>query len=88
MESLLGCIVDAPPLGKLFGVDLDEVLSRFSEQGNEIPLVVSKIMDFLELECLKVEGIFRIPGDVGKVQELKRYFDGGTSCFAMRRERS
>ena len=58
------------PIGSVFGHKLDP-------KGN-VPLIVTDIVSYLEKTALNVEGIFRISGQVGKLQEIKQTYDAGS----------
>lgn len=60
---------------QVFGVPLDEVLKR---EGSQIPYAVSKTIEALSSEsCLKVEGIFRLSGDLTKILQVRDEMDSG-----------
>jgi hypothetical protein len=62
---------------QVFGVPLDEVLRR---EGGQIPVAVSKALEVLCNEaCLRVEGIFRMSGDLNKIMAMRDEMDSGKS---------
>eukprot|EP01027_Heterolobosea_sp_BB2_P016239 GEZU01023132.1.p1 GENE.GEZU01023132.1~~GEZU01023132.1.p1 ORF type:complete len:597 (-),score=205.12 GEZU01023132.1:12-1802(-) len=61
----------------IFGVALEELMSRPSQSGQDVPYIVSKTVAWLEENALDVEGIFRIPGSVNHINKYKELFDNG-----------
>ncbi|KAL0207143.1 hypothetical protein P9112_012854 [Eukaryota sp. TZLM1-RC] len=59
-----------PPV---FGVSLSDL----PPSELPIPSVVRTCVSFIETNCLKVQGIFRVPGVVSQILELKSRFDSG-----------
>ncbi|XP_028394082.1 protein FAM13A-like [Dendronephthya gigantea] len=61
-----------PP--KTFGVALDELLQRNSE-NSEIPYVLERITEYIVCYGMKQEGIFRVNGNAKVMEKLKSDFD-------------
>eukprot|EP01096_Ripella_sp_DP13-Kostka_P012890 TRINITY_DN5474_c0_g1_i2.p1 TRINITY_DN5474_c0_g1~~TRINITY_DN5474_c0_g1_i2.p1 ORF type:complete len:522 (+),score=188.24 TRINITY_DN5474_c0_g1_i2:231-1796(+) len=61
-----------PTGGKVFGTALIDVCER---EKTEIPQVATEVMEYLDKNGLKVEGIFRIPGNSIQIQQLQDYYD-------------
>jgi len=60
---------------RVFGVQLD-----YWEKENpdlKIPIVVELTINYLSKNGLRVEGLFRIPGSVQNIQDMKAQFDSG-----------
>jgi len=62
---------------QIFGVPLSIVLSRPDHQGESYPIVARKCIEFLDVNGLKSEGLFRVPGNAGGLKELQTLFDQG-----------
>ncbi|KAJ3444810.1 rho/rac/cdc gtpase-activating protein [Anaeramoeba flamelloides] len=63
------------PTNPIFGKPLFEALGR-GDEILQIPVIMNKAISFIEknkrIEC---EGIYRIPGSVNRIQQLKKEFD-------------
>ncbi|KAM9324123.1 rho GTPase-activating protein 4 [Gastrophryne carolinensis] len=59
---------------KLFNGDLEEFVQS---SGEAIPRVVSSCIRFINLHGLQHEGIFRVPGSQGQVNEIRSAFERG-----------
>ncbi|QLQ82075.1 hypothetical protein HG537_0G03300 [Torulaspora globosa] len=57
---------------KLFGVPLEDVCER---EGTNIPTIIVKLLEEIEIRGLDEVGLYRIPGSVGSVNALKNAFD-------------
>eukprot|EP00111_Clytia_hemisphaerica_P004629 TCONS_00013291-protein len=62
----------APSPNRTFGVTLDFLNDR---DKTEVPLIVSRICDYLKMHGLKQEGLFRVNGNMKVVERLKNAFD-------------
>lgn len=62
---------------KIFGMDVSEVMKRKNQEGFKIPKEIQAIINHLEKNGLKDEGIFRVPGEVEFVKEMKEAIDKG-----------
>lgn len=62
-----------------FGVSLGDQMTR---DQVEVPRAIVKCCDAVEKYGLDLQGIYRIPGTVTKVQELKRRLDLSECSFA------
>jgi len=62
-----------------FGVPLGDQMAR---DQVEVPKIVVKCCDAVERYGLELQGIYRIPGTMTKVQELKRRADLSECPFA------
>lgn len=62
---------------KIFGKDIGEVMKRKNQEGFKIPKEILAIVNHLENKGLKDEGIFRVPGEVTFVNEMKEAMDKG-----------
>lgn len=56
-----------------FGVEL----SRLTNDERAAPLVVEKLINYIEMHGLYTEGIYRKPGSANKIKELKQGLDTG-----------
>ncbi|XP_031704301.1 unconventional myosin-IXAa isoform X5 [Anarrhichthys ocellatus] len=54
-----------------FGVEV----SRLTNDERAVPLVVEKLINFIEMHGLYTEGIYRKPGSTNKIKELKQGLD-------------
>jgi len=61
----------------VFGVPLEEVLRLDSNQGLLVPLIVHNTVTTLQQKGLQTEGIFRVSGNMQRVEELKKLYDAG-----------
>lgn len=61
-----------------FGVSLETVMKRDSENSNEIPSMIEKMFNHLEeKEAHKIEGIFRVCGTQSSIDSLLSCIDSG-----------
>ncbi len=56
-----------------FGVEL----SRLTSDERAVPLVVEKLINYIEMHGLYTEGIYRKSGSTNKIKELKLGLDTG-----------
>lgn len=56
-----------------FGVEL----SRLTNDERAVPLVVEKLINYIEMHGLYTEGIYRKSGSTNKIKELKQGLDTG-----------
>ncbi len=56
-----------------FGVEL----SRLTNDERAVPLVVDKLINYIEMHGLYTEGIYRKSGSTNKIKELKQGLDTG-----------
>ncbi|GAM20035.1 hypothetical protein SAMD00019534_032100 [Acytostelium subglobosum LB1] len=61
-----------PSSHKVFGVPLADVPCN---EGSNVPIIVEKLAEHLELTSLSTEGLFRIPGRDVTILEFVRLFD-------------
>ena len=60
-----------------FGVEV----SRLTNDERTVPLVVEKLINYIEMHGLYTEGIYRKSGSTNKIKELKQGLDTGNySC--------
>ena len=57
-----------------FGVEV----SRLTNDERTVPLVVEKLINYIEMHGLYTEGIYRKSGSTNKIKELKLGLDTGT----------
>lgn len=57
-----------------FGVEV----SRLTSEERTVPLVVEKLINYIEMHGLYTEGIYRKSGSTNKIKELKQGLDTGT----------
>ncbi|KAJ8101998.1 hypothetical protein POJ06DRAFT_74971 [Lipomyces tetrasporus] len=62
------------PLTKVFGVPIETVCKR---ENQLIPTIVQLLLAEIEARGLEEVGIYRVPGSLANVNELKRAFDSG-----------
>lgn len=56
-----------------FGVEV----SRLTNDERAVPLVVEKLINYIEMHGLYTEGIYRKSGSANKIKELKQGLDTG-----------
>ena len=56
-----------------FGVEV----SRLTNDERTVPLVVEKLINYIEMHGLYTEGIYRKSGSTNKIKELKQGLDTG-----------
>ncbi|KAL8922197.1 MAG: hypothetical protein Q9172_003658 [Xanthocarpia lactea] len=76
---------ELPPLRPVFGVSLEELLSR---DGSAIPLVVYQCLQAVDLFGLDVEGIYRLSGSAMHISKLRAIFDNDPSQVDFRNPES
>ena len=59
-----------------FGVEV----SRLTNDERTVPLVVEKLINYIEMHGLYTEGIYRKSGSTNKIRELKQGLDIGKQC--------
>lgn len=64
-----------------FGVPLGDQMIR---DQVEVPKIVVKCCEAVERYGIELQGIYRIPGTMTKIQELKRRADLSEYCLLMR----
>lgn len=57
---------------KIFGVPIEDLCER---ENSSIPMIVTKLLNEIELRGLDEVGLYRIPGSVGSINALKNAFD-------------
>eukprot|EP01112_Ceratiomyxa_fruticulosa_P001401 TRINITY_DN1147_c0_g1_i8.p1 TRINITY_DN1147_c0_g1~~TRINITY_DN1147_c0_g1_i8.p1 ORF type:complete len:502 (+),score=93.18 TRINITY_DN1147_c0_g1_i8:195-1700(+) len=62
---------------QIFGVPLEEVMSRPENAGVTVPPIIDRSIEYLRARALNQEGLFRISGSNSLLKELKRNFDDG-----------
>lgn len=60
-----------------FGVEV----SRLTNDERTVPLVVEKLINYIEMHGLYAEGIFRKSGSANKIKELKQGLDTGNFSY-------
>lgn len=63
-----------------FGVEV----ARLTNDERTVPLVVEKLINYLEMHGLYTEGIYRKSGSTNKIKELKQGLDTGDCCMSWR----
>lgn len=53
-------------------------VSRLTHDDRSVPLVVEKLINYIEMHGLYTEGIYRKSGSANKIKELKQGLDTGT----------
>lgn len=61
--------------GNVFGVDIRTLVKSYSNQGDSVPLIVQTLTDFLRKRGMSEEGLFRIPGNQGRIDTYKAKFE-------------
>lgn len=56
-----------------FGVDI----SHLTNEEKTVPLVVEKLINYIEMHGIYTEGIYRKPGSINKIKELRLGLDNG-----------
>lgn len=68
------CVQYDPELSsKQFNVEV----SRLTHDDRSVPLVVEKLINYIEMHGLYTEGIYRKSGSANKIKELKQGLDTG-----------
>lgn len=62
-----------------FGVEV----SRLTNDERTVPLVVEKLINYIEMHGLYTEGIYRKSGSANKIKELKQGLDTGDFCHRL-----
>ncbi|XP_025053081.1 rho GTPase-activating protein 24 isoform X2 [Alligator sinensis] len=71
-------VIWAPFGGGIFGQKLEDTVQYEKRYGNRLaPMLVEQCVDFIRLQGLKEEGLFRLPGQANLVKELQDAFDCG-----------
>lgn len=73
---MCGCVhgqYDPELSSRQFGVDV----SRLTHDDRSVPLVVEKLINYIEMHGLYTEGIYRKSGSANKIKELKQGLDTG-----------
>lgn len=60
-----------------FGVEV----SRLTNDEKTVPLVVEKLINYIEMHGLYAEGIYRKSGSTNKIKELKQGLDTGNFSY-------
>jgi len=60
----------------VFGVSLKVLLQR-ENRGNSIPIIVEKLMNFIETKAINLEGIFRVSSSKNQLEKLQHQIDEG-----------
>lgn len=61
-----------------FGVEV----ARLTSDERTVPLVVEKLINYIEMHGLYTEGIYRKSGSTNKIKELKQGLDTGDCCMS------
>lgn len=64
---------DPEQSSRQFGVEL----TRLTSDERTVPLVVEKLINYIEMHGLYTEGIYRKSGSTNKIKELKQGLDTG-----------
>lgn len=73
---LRSCVQYDPELSsRQFAVEL----TRLTHDERSVPLVVEKLINYIEMHGLYTEGIYRKSGSTNKSKELKQGLDTGTT---------
>lgn len=76
MSDSVPCVFEQfdPELSsRQFGVEV----SRLTNDERAVPLVVEKLINYIEMHGLYTEGIYRKSGSTNKIKELKQGLDTG-----------
>lgn len=74
---------DPEQSSRQFGVEL----SQLTSDDRAVPLVVEKLINYIEMHGLYTEGIYRKSGSTNKIKELKMGLDTGAShLFSLYKE--
>eukprot|EP01102_Stenamoeba_stenopodia_P021457 TRINITY_DN8645_c0_g4_i1.p1 TRINITY_DN8645_c0_g4~~TRINITY_DN8645_c0_g4_i1.p1 ORF type:complete len:838 (-),score=256.72 TRINITY_DN8645_c0_g4_i1:134-2569(-) len=68
-------LIEDQMVSRVFMVPFEKVMAR--EPQRQMPLFLEKCLAFLEASGLKIEGLFRVPGTLTEVNEIKKEFDRG-----------
>lgn len=56
-------------------------MSRLTNDERTVPLVVEKLINYIEMHGLYTEGIYRKSGSTNKIRELKQGLDTGENVW-------
>lgn len=76
MSDSITCVFgqfDPELSSRQFGVEV----SRLTNDERAVPLVVEKLINYIEMHGLYTEGIYRKSGSTNKIKELKQGLDTG-----------
>lgn len=62
-----------------FGVEV----ARLTNDERTVPLVVEKLINYIEMHGLYTEGIYRKSGSTNKIKELKQGLGTGDCCISL-----
>eukprot|EP01103_Thecamoeba_quadrilineata_P008575 TRINITY_DN1830_c0_g1_i1.p1 TRINITY_DN1830_c0_g1~~TRINITY_DN1830_c0_g1_i1.p1 ORF type:complete len:581 (+),score=98.22 TRINITY_DN1830_c0_g1_i1:38-1744(+) len=68
---------ESRPSSKVFGVPINEIIERGETIINGVPAIVHNIIKHIEKKGLTIEGIFRLPGSHGVVQQIEKDINNG-----------
>ena len=70
---------------QVFGTHLDEAVHA---DDSPVPLVFRTAVDFIEMHGIQQQGLYRLPGQLSRVNGLKSQFDGGKVVVLEREART
>lgn len=72
-------------VNKVFGVHLDVILQRWQEPG-PIPVALEDMITYLERNCIKNEGLMRVPGHAKEQEQIRDLLNSGKRVDYVRME--
>lgn len=82
--SLIRRLISENQVNRVFGVPLEELYQKGTDKLTKdrdylIPTVVFKLIEYIRLNAMDIEGIFRVSGNASKISAIKQAFDKGTT---------
>eukprot|EP00164_Ancoracysta_twista_P004282 GFYU01005766.1.p1 GENE.GFYU01005766.1~~GFYU01005766.1.p1 ORF type:complete len:782 (+),score=213.83 GFYU01005766.1:184-2529(+) len=62
---------------QVFGIDIDTLVTRSASGRYKFPAVLVEMLEHIRTTGLKVEGLFRVPGDRTEIETIASEFDKG-----------
>jgi len=77
MTSLLNSIEEMKGTRKIYGIPLDQLMKTSRENGRDVPILLEKATEWIILNALSEEGIFRKAGKLDSIEDYKDHFNQG-----------
>lgn len=68
---------DSPNANRLFGASVEDAMKHPMNEGLEIPYIMESAIEAIHSDGLDTVGLFRLPGNAKRTEELKNMFDKG-----------
>ncbi|ELR12396.1 PH domain containing protein [Acanthamoeba castellanii str. Neff] len=76
MTSLLNSLDEMKDKRKIYGIPLDQLMAT-REKGRDVPTIIEKATEWIIMNALSHEGIFRKAGRLDSIEDLKDLFNQG-----------